>query len=76
MFRWGAQANLGRLYEASGDDARAIAYYTQFDPTAQQHGNLVRARELVWRAPTAELPPQLPAAPRPPPPMLAAPPGN
>ncbi len=61
MFRWGAQANLGRLYEASGDDARAIAYYTQFDPTTQQHGNLVRARELVWRAPTADLPPQLPA---------------
>jgi hypothetical protein len=78
MFRWGAQANLGRLYEARGDDARAIAYYTQHDPTLQQHGNLIRARELVWRAPTADLPPQLPAAPLPvtPPPLLAAPPGK
>jgi len=78
MFRWGAQANLGRLYEARGDDARAIAYYTEFDPTSQRHGNLVRARELVWRAPTADLPPQLPAAPLPvgPPPLLAAPPGK
>ena len=65
MFRWGAQANLGRLYEARGDDARAIAYYTQSDPTSQRHGNLVRARELVWRDPTADLPPPLPAPPLP-----------
>ena len=63
MFRWGAQANLGRLCEAKGDTAGAIAYYTQVDPTAQRHGNLVRARELVWRDPTAPPPPPLPPAP-------------
>jgi hypothetical protein len=79
MFRWGAQANLGRLCEASGDDARAIAYYTKLDPTPQGHGNLVRARALVWRAPMADLPPELPAAPvptPPPPASIAAPPGR
>ncbi|MDQ2622044.1 MAG: tetratricopeptide repeat protein, partial [Actinomycetota bacterium] len=28
MFRWGAHANLGRIYEAMGDPRRAIAHYT------------------------------------------------
>jgi hypothetical protein len=75
MFRWGAQANLARLYEARGENARAIAYYTQGDPTAQEHGNLVRARDLVWRDPTAPPPAPLPPAPTPktPPPSIAAP---
>jgi tetratricopeptide (TPR) repeat protein len=75
-FRWGAETNLGRLLEARGDDARAIAYYSQYVPTAQRHGNLVRARELLWQTPIADLPPALPAAPTPapqPPPFLAAP---
>ena len=27
MLRWGANANLGRICDASKDDARAIAYY-------------------------------------------------
>lgn len=78
MFRWGAESNLARLCEARGDDARAIAYYTQPDPTTQRHGNLVRARELVWRNPTGPLPPALPPAPSsatppPVPPLLKAP---
>ena len=50
-FRWGANANLGRIAEARKNDAEAIGYYTQIDPTAQYVGNLIRARELVWRHP-------------------------
>jgi hypothetical protein len=60
MFRWGAQTNLGLLNEAKGDMARAVAYYSEDDPTSQHQGNLVRARELVWRNPTAALPAPLP----------------
>jgi len=63
MYRWGAQANLARLYDAKGDERRAIAYYCQPDPTWQSHGNLLRARDLVWRDPTAPLPEPLPPAP-------------
>ena len=53
MFRWGANANLGRIYEAKEGPPRAIAHYTQLEPTMQYHGNLLRARELVWRDPMA-----------------------
>jgi len=63
MYRWGAQANLARLYEARGDVARAAEYYSQADPTSQHHGHLLRARNLIWREPTAPLPPPLPPAP-------------
>ena len=64
MLRWGAQANLGRIYEAKGDLRRAIAYYGQLDPTMQYHGNLLRARELVWQDPMAAAPDPLPPAPK------------
>ena len=67
MLRWGAQANLGRIYEAKGDLRRAIAYYGQLDPTMQYHGNLLRARELVWQDPMAAAPDPLPPAPKAPP---------
>jgi hypothetical protein len=63
MLRWGAQSNLGRLEEARGDSSRAIAYYTERNPTYQHHGDLVRARELVWQDPIASLPAPLPSAP-------------
>jgi len=63
MFRWGAGANLGRLREAAGDPTRAIAYDCLNDPTAQRHGNLLRARDLVWRDPTSALPGEIPPAP-------------
>lgn len=70
MYRWGAHANLGRLMEAKGDLPAAIAYYSQADPTTQRHGNLLRARDLLWRSPLASfpapLPPAPPAAPLPP----------
>jgi hypothetical protein len=63
MFRWGAHANLGRIYEAKGDRRQAIAHYSQADPTQQHHGNLLRARELVWQDPMATPPDPLPTAP-------------
>jgi tetratricopeptide (TPR) repeat protein len=63
MFRRGANANLGRLYELKKDASRAIAYYTQRDPTQQYVGNLLRARELVWRDPIGAVPATLPPAP-------------
>lgn len=77
MFRWGAQTNLGLLNEAKGDDARAIMYFSERDPTMQHQGNLVRARELVWRDPTAALPAPLPPPPAPPavPPAMLTPVG-
>jgi len=53
MFRWGATANLGRIYEAQKDYRRAIECYTQPDPTFQNVGNQIRARDLVWRNPMA-----------------------
>jgi hypothetical protein len=77
MLRWGAQTNLGRLCAAKGDDAHAIAYFTQANPTPQWIGNLISARALVWRDPTAPVPPPLPPAPvltTAPPTYLAAPP--
>jgi len=64
MFRWGANANLGRIYESKKDNRRAIAHLTQHDPTAQYVGNLLRARELLWRDPTAGAV-ALPSAPLP-----------
>ena len=64
MLRWAAHANLGRIYEAKGDRRRAIAYYAQSDPTMQYHGNLLRARELLWQDPMAAAPDPLPPAPK------------
>jgi hypothetical protein len=64
MFRWGAHANLGRIYEAKGDRRNAIAHYAQVEPTMQHHGNLLRARKLVWLDPMATPPDPLPAAPK------------
>jgi hypothetical protein len=63
MFRWGAHANLGRIHEARGDLSRAVAHYTAADPTMQHHGNLLRARHLVWDDPMQAVPDPLPEAP-------------
>jgi hypothetical protein len=65
MFRWGANANLGRICEARKDHRAAIGYYTQADPTTQYVGNLLRARELVWDDPMDPSPDPLPRAPEP-----------
>ncbi|HZW29306.1 MAG TPA: tetratricopeptide repeat protein [Isosphaeraceae bacterium] len=75
MFRWGAHTNLGRIYEARQNTRAAIGHYTQFDPTSQYVGNLLRARELVWRDPMSPPPDPLPAPPPPKPvnPRPAAP---
>jgi hypothetical protein len=67
MLRWGAAANLGRIYEAKKEDRQAIAYDTQRDPTSQYVGNMLRARELVWRSPFASAEPAVVLPPAPPP---------
>jgi len=64
MLRWGAQTNLGRICEAKGDRAGAIAFYSQPDGTTQHHGNLLRARDLAWAHPLDEPVPPLPPAPQ------------
>jgi hypothetical protein len=51
MYRWGALSNLARLYDDQGKIPLAIRYYSEPKPTAQYHGDLLRARELVWRKP-------------------------
>ena len=61
MLRWGAMGNLGRLRAARGDKAGAIACLSQPDSTAQRHGNLIRAHNLIWENPIAD-----PVAPPPP----------
>ena len=65
MFRWGANANLGRILGAQNNQRAAIAHYTQYNPTSQLAGNLLRARELVWSDPMAPAPDPLPSAPEP-----------
>jgi hypothetical protein len=60
FFRFGAFTNLGYLYEKKGDAARAARYYAQEIPTAQSHGNMVRARDLIWRSPMTIPPPEPP----------------
>jgi hypothetical protein len=63
MFRRGANANLGRIYETKKDRCRAIAHYAQRDPTHQHVGNLLRVRELVWDDPMGAAAVTLPPAP-------------
>ncbi len=53
QYRWGAQTNLARIKEALGDRAGAIHDYAAPQPTGQAHGNLLRARALIWSNPFA-----------------------
>ena len=62
MLRWGALNNMGRICEAKGDRAGAIAYYLQDIKTADHAGNLIRARNLIWDKPFDE--PTTPLSPR------------
>jgi tetratricopeptide (TPR) repeat protein len=64
MLRWGAQSNLGRICAAKGDRAGAISFFSQPDGTSQRHGNLLRARDLVWAHPFDEPSPPPPPAPK------------
>jgi hypothetical protein len=80
MVRWGANANLGRIYAAKKDRARAVAHLSQHDPTTQYVGDQLCARDVVWSDPmsgVATLPPAPPPKPvvRRPPPAPARPPG-
>ena len=67
MYRWGAQANLGRIKQAKGELDMATAYFGASDPTPQNHGNLFHARDIVWKNPTGPVAPTL----APPPPSVA-----
>jgi hypothetical protein len=51
MYRWGAETNLALLNDAQGNTALAIRYYNEPKPTKQYHGDLLRARDLVWKDP-------------------------
>ena len=51
MFRWGAATNLGLLHGQAGNAALAERYLSQEIPTFQMHGNLVRAREMIFESP-------------------------
>ncbi len=67
MFRWGAQANIARLLAAAGKPDEAVRFATLPDPTGQEAGNYVFARDLLWKNP---FPPQAllpvpPEAPKP-----------
>lgn len=65
MFRWGANANLASILEARHDRRGALAYYLAPDPTSQQVGKLLRARQIVLDDPMGPAPPALPPAPPP-----------
>ena len=68
MLRWGALNNLGRIAEQKGNLPAAVAFYSAADAsngysTPQKHGDLLRARRLVWKNPISEPPAALAAAP-------------
>lgn len=63
MFRWGAATNLGLMMAAAGDVPAATRYLSAPIPTAQMHGNLWKAREILWRDPTTRTAPPLPSGP-------------
>ena len=64
MFRWGANTNLGRIYEAWNNRRAAVAYYTQVDPTFQYAGNLLRAGSWSGAIPWPRSPTRFPPPPR------------
>jgi Tetratricopeptide repeat len=65
MLRWGALANLARIAEKNGDRASALSYYAQRFQTNDRHGQMFRARKLVWEHPFDEPAQPLPPAPPP-----------
>jgi tetratricopeptide (TPR) repeat protein len=50
-FRWGANLNLGVLYEQKGEIELAVRYFSEFDPTYESIGKRLRARSLIWEKP-------------------------
>jgi hypothetical protein len=53
FFRYGAETNLGLLEAARGNRVEAVRYLSRPQPTPQEHGNLLRARALIWEDPFA-----------------------
>ncbi len=68
MLRWSALSNLGRICEKKGDYAGAIKFYSENIQANERHGNMLKARELIWNDPFREPAPPLAPAPSPPPP--------
>jgi hypothetical protein len=63
QYRYGAYANLGRIYDRMGDRDRALRYYAMPQPTGQGHGNGLRIQALLWSTPPfATEPPSTEAA--------------
>jgi tetratricopeptide (TPR) repeat protein len=57
LLRLGADANLGMLYEAKGENDRAVFAYSRSNTTPQSVGNLLRANALVFEDPFGPPPP-------------------
>jgi tetratricopeptide (TPR) repeat protein len=57
LLRLGADSNLGILYEARGEDERAIFAYSRSNTTPQSVSNLLRANALVFDDPFGPPPP-------------------
>ncbi len=52
LFAAGARTNLGLIDEAQGKLVEAVRHYNAGQPTKQQdHGNRLRALDLIWRDP-------------------------
>ncbi len=61
MFRWGAKENLARLMEAQGHPEMAVRYLTDQPDGYLATGDLLKARNLLWKHPFApESPDQVP----------------
>ncbi|MEW4570968.1 hypothetical protein AB1L88_24125 [Tautonia sp. JC769] len=57
LLRLGADANLGTLYEAKGEDEKAVFAYSRSNTTPQSVSNLLRANALVFDDPFGPPPP-------------------
>ncbi len=51
LMRWGAQSNLGLLYDEAGQPERALQYYGLPNPTSQHIGDQLRAASIVFDEP-------------------------
>jgi hypothetical protein len=68
MFRWGASQNLGRLHAQDGTKALAVRFLGEPDPTDQDVGARLLAREIILQQPfvpsqDVPLPPPAPKTP-------------
>jgi tetratricopeptide (TPR) repeat protein len=62
LYGWGANANLGHLYDSQGLTTKAINHYCRDNPTPDAVSSLLRARDLAWADPFASDEPKPPPA--------------